>query len=138
MCAITTKKAKSTLNGQQAQKQSPQQSKSTMCCSAENNLKNQQNASFASSHQNAKSTKIIVKFNCGFQNKLSIRGEGIQGLNWNHGCPMKNVKADEWCWETNESFKEGQFKILINDKQYEQGENHWIQAGKSVTLVPKF
>ena len=51
---------------------------------------------------------------------------------------MKNVKADEWCWETDEPFNKAQFKVLLNDKQFEVGENHCVEAGKSIVLVPKF
>lgn len=83
-------------------------------------------------------TQIVVKCNCGFPNTLFIRGEGIAELNWNKGQPLRNVKADEWVWETNRPFIKGQFKVLINDKQYEVGENHLLECGKKCTLTPRF
>lgn len=84
-------------------------------------------------------TKVVVKFNCGFSNTLAIRGEGIQGLTWEKGCPMKNVKADEWVWETNKPFStKVKFKVLLNDKEYEAGDNHTLECGKSVICVPEF
>lgn len=83
-------------------------------------------------------TKITVKCDCGFPNTLYLRGEGIAGLSWNKGVPMKNVKPDEWVWETNKPFITGQYKVLINDKQYETGENHPINCGTQVCCTPKF
>ena len=85
-----------------------------------------------------KTTKITVKCNCGFPNNLFLRGEGVNGLNWNKGVAMKNIKADEWVWETSQQFNKAQFKILLNDKQYEAGENHALECGASVRITPKF
>lgn len=120
------------------QPQSAQKKKVAMsCCSPASESK--QKSQNGMSIKNGKcTTKIVVKFNCGFTNTLSIRGEGLKSLSWNKGCPMKNVKADEWCWETDENFKQAQFKVLINDKQYELGENHTIECGKSIIFAPKF
>ncbi|QLH35358.1 MAG: hypothetical protein HWD61_03700 [Parachlamydiaceae bacterium] len=50
----------------------------------------------------------------------------------------KNVKADEWVWETNLSFNKCEFKVLINDRQYELGENHKLQCGTSFEYTPHF
>ena len=83
-------------------------------------------------------TKITVKYNCGFPNNLFIRGEGIQGLNWEKGVALKNVKADEWTWETDKPFNKAKFKILLNDMHYENGENHIPDCGKQITCTPKF
>lgn len=88
---------------------------------------------------NPNHTKIVIKFNCGFSNNLYIRGEGVQGLSWDKGTLMKCTKEDEWVWETNTPFnKKAQIKVLINDSQYELGENHTIDCGKSFTISPKF
>lgn len=92
---------------------------------------------FESSPPSTKTT-ITVKCNCGFPNNLYIRGEGIPGLNWNKGVLLKNVQTDEWKWETEATFSNGQIKILFNDKMYEQGNNHLIECGKTITFVPKF
>ncbi len=83
-------------------------------------------------------TKIVVKCNCGFPNNLFLRGEGLPGINWEKGIQMKCTKADEWVWETHEPFTNAYFKVLINDKQYEVGENHSIECGKSISFIPKF
>ena len=83
-------------------------------------------------------TKIVVKCNCGFPNNLFIRGEGITDLSWDKGIAMKNTKEDEWIWETDRPFSKAQFKIVLNDRQYECGENHMVECGKSLTLSPQF
>lgn len=84
------------------------------------------------------STKIVVKYDCGFSNALFIRGEGIANLNWNKGLPLKNVKKDEWVWETDRPFVKAEYKILINDVKYEIGENHKINNGSTVLCTPNF
>ncbi len=83
-------------------------------------------------------TKIVVKCDCGFSNALFIRGQGIPGLSWDRGVPLKCTKADEWVWETTKPFKNAEFKILLNDKEYESGENHACNCGKSCRIKPAF
>jgi len=82
-------------------------------------------------------TRLTVKCDVGFQNQVTIRGNGAN-LNWTAGTPLKNIKADEWLWETHDSFQDCQFKVLINDQQYEQGENHTLRCGTSTQLHPHF
>lgn len=82
-------------------------------------------------------TRIIVKYDVGFNNAIYLRGEGAN-LNWNHGVILKNIKADEWCWETDLLFNKCEFKVLINDRQYELGENHKLQCGTSYVYTPSF
>ena len=83
-------------------------------------------------------TKIVVSCDCGFSNALFIRGQGVPGLNWDHGIQMKCTKADEWVWETDKPFKQAEFKILLNDQEFEAGENHNLSCGKSCSIKPKF
>ena len=83
------------------------------------------------------STRIIIKYDVGFNNALFIRGKGAN-LNWEKGIPLKNVKRDEWVWETNAPFATCEFKILINDSQYELGENHQLSHGATAHHTPKF
>lgn len=84
------------------------------------------------------SSKIIVKCDCGFSNNLFIRGEGIATLNWKKGIPLKNLKKDEWVFETDRPFVQAEFKILINDQKYEIGENHKLDSGSTVVCKPLF
>lgn len=84
-----------------------------------------------------KKTKVKIKFDVGFENKLFIRGEGA-GLSWDKGTLLKNVGSDEWTWETSKSFNTAQFKVLINDTHYEDGENHEIKQGSTKAFTPNF
>lgn len=82
-------------------------------------------------------TRIIVKYDVGFNNSIYLRGEGAD-LSWERGLLLKNVKADEWHWETTLPFSKCEFKVLINDRQYELGDNHILQCGKSFEYTPIF
>lgn len=82
-------------------------------------------------------SRITVKYDVGFSNTLYLRGKGAD-LSWEKGIPMKNVKKDEWIWETNSPFSTLEFKVLINDRDYETGENHKLSHGQSVQYTPKF
>lgn len=82
-------------------------------------------------------SKITIKYDVGFKNSLYIRGSGA-GLSWQKGKLMKNIGADTWVWETDADFKEIEFKVLVNDQAYEEGENHRLQSGKPVQYSPRF
>lgn len=82
-------------------------------------------------------TRIIVKYDVGFGNTLYIRGKGAT-LSWDKGTPLKNIKKDEWVWETEQPFHDGEFKVLINDKHYEIGLNHPLRCGASLQYNPRF
>jgi hypothetical protein len=82
-------------------------------------------------------TRLTIKYNAGYPNQLFIRGKGAN-LSWDKGQPLKNVKADEWVWETDNSFTNCEFKILINDHVYENGNNHQLNAGSSLVHTPSF
>jgi len=83
-------------------------------------------------------TKIIARFDCGFPNSLFIRGEGVSTLSWDKGAQMKNISPNEWMWESDRPCSTMQFKLLINDNCYEQGENHSIAYGQAIEFTPKF
>lgn len=103
------------------------------------NSENVDSSLLKSSSENKKNqiTKVIIKYDVGFNNSVYIRGQGAN-LNWNKGIQLRNVKADEWVWETDATFHLCEFKALINDKQFEQGENHKITCGASMHYTPKF
>ena len=82
-------------------------------------------------------TRVVIKYDVGFNNHLTIRGKGAN-LNWDKGLPLKNIKRDEWVWETDIPFTQCEFKILLNDAAYETGENHRLKAGSSITYTPHF
>jgi len=82
-------------------------------------------------------TRILVKYDVGFKNHLYIRGSGA-GLSWSKGQPLKNIGSDEWIWEAPFPFTECEFKVLVNDEHYEQGENHRLVSGKFFQYTPRF
>jgi hypothetical protein len=100
------------------------------CCATENPPKTKQTKS-------AK-TKIIAHIDCGFTNNLFIRGEGIASLSWDKGIMMKNIAPNEWEWESDRPFSTMQFKVLVNDNWYEQGDNHSVAFGQHVDFTPQF
>ncbi len=82
-------------------------------------------------------TRVTVKFDVGFGNILFIRGKGAS-LSWDKGVMLRNSKPDEWVWETNTPFSACEFKVLINDSEYEIGDNHPLTQGASIQYTPKF
>lgn len=82
-------------------------------------------------------TRITINYDVGFSNALYLRGQGAN-LSWNKGTLLSNVKPDEWIWETTEPFTTCEFKVLINDTQYESGDNHTLTCGASIHYTPQF
>lgn len=82
-------------------------------------------------------TRIIIKYDVGFGNQLFIRGKGAN-LSWDKGILLKNISSDEWVWESNMPFNTCEFKILINDFQFELGENRRLDYGASIQYTPRF
>ncbi len=87
--------------------------------------------------KNPSKTRITIKYDAGYSNQLYIRGKGAN-LSWEKGQPLKNTQPDEWIWETEAYFSTCEFKILINDRVYENGDNHHLNAGSTVLLTPHF
>jgi hypothetical protein len=85
----------------------------------------------------AATTRVIVKYDVGFGNALFIRGKGIN-LNWNKGILLRNTKKDEWVWETDAPFSACEFKVLLNDREFELGDNHPLTQGSAIQYAPKF
>ncbi|MFI0434435.1 MAG: hypothetical protein ACH350_01730 [Parachlamydiaceae bacterium] len=85
----------------------------------------------------APKTRLTIKYDAGFPNQLYIRGKGAN-LSWDKGHLLKNIKSDEWMWETDDHFTNCEFKILINDELYETGENHHLTSGHSLLVNPCF
>lgn len=82
-------------------------------------------------------TRVTIKYDVGFSNQLYIRGKGAN-LSWEKGVLLVNTKPDEWVWETDANFNQCEFKVLINDQNYENGENHLLNAGATLLYSPSF
>lgn len=90
------------------------------------------------STEKQKKTGIVVKYNCGFENHLTIRGTGAPRLSWDKGIPLKNITADEWFLEIEGPFNTCEFKVLLNDVNYESGPNHLLNCGTHLQYTPSF
>jgi len=82
-------------------------------------------------------TRIVIRYDVGFNNSIFIRGSGA-GLSWDKGIKLMNTSRNEWVWETDKPFNSGAFKVLINDSQYEQGDNHTLICEKCLEYTPRF
>ena len=82
-------------------------------------------------------TRIAVHYDVGFNNTLYLRGQGAN-LSWDRGVALKNMGADLWVWETDVPFSHCEFKVLINDTQYENGDNHHLNFGGNADFTPSF
>lgn len=84
-------------------------------------------------------TRIVAHVDDGFSSTLYLRGDGLSELSWDRGIKMKkNDSADEWFFETNNSFSSGSFKVLVDDKTYEIGDNHPLYPESYIYINPKF
>lgn len=82
-------------------------------------------------------TTIAARVDVGFGNNLYIRGEGA-GLSWDVGILMKNLSPYEWAWETKNTSKPIEYKLLINDELWANGENQFAIAGDTAITAPTF
>ena len=82
-------------------------------------------------------TSLIVNIDVGFNNALFIRGTG-PGMSWDKGIPLKNVSSSKWVWDYTSEFSPFEFKILLNDEHYENGDNHQFSFGKVLNITPYF
>jgi hypothetical protein len=80
--------------------------------------------------------RICVRCDVGFGNHLTIRGNAC-GLCWCKGLPLCNKGADCWCWGSEKPLC-GEYKLLINDEIWEEGENHRFSPGTVQKITPKF
>lgn len=82
-------------------------------------------------------TTIAARVDVGFGNNLYIRGEGA-GLSWDVGILMKNLSPYEWAWESKSATEPIEYKLLINDELWANGENQFAKAGDTAITAPTF
>lgn len=113
----------------------------TSCCNPQNPCPESQEQLWGlpqkSQSQHGNKTRITVRYDVGFSNILYLRGKGAN-LSWDRGVQLKNVKPDLWVWETEAPFSQIEFKVLINDRVYEEGENRTLKSGSQVEYTPRF
>lgn len=82
-------------------------------------------------------TSIIARVDVGFGNSLYIRGEGA-GLSWDQGTLLENITPYEWAIKTTSATTPVEFKFLINDEIWSEGENLTVAAGGTSISSPTF
>lgn len=82
-------------------------------------------------------TTATIQCNIGWGNTLFIRGDGAK-LNWDKGQALAyNEGKDAWVFKATLT-KPLEFKVLINDVQWSEGENFKLVPGQDQTIVPQF
>lgn len=81
-------------------------------------------------------TVIEAKIDVGFGNNLFVRGQGA-GLSWDRGVQLENVDQKTWRLAVPATDKL-QFKLLLNDSIWAQGEDVVAAPGKKVEVTPAF
>jgi hypothetical protein len=82
-------------------------------------------------------TRVEAEVNIGFGNTLYIRGAGC-GLSWDKGVAMENKDVSFWVFETNKCKDDFEYKLLINDELWCEGENFVAKCHEKSTIAPKF
>lgn len=83
-------------------------------------------------------TEIIAEYDVGFGNTMFIRGCCCKNLNWDKGVAMENISGNLWKWTTDCKCKSIEFKLLINDEKWSEGENMVADCCKINHVVVKF
>jgi hypothetical protein len=89
------------------------------------------------SKNNGKGASVITNIDVGFGNSLFIRGSGA-GLSWERGQPLECTSDNEWRWQASTANDPIEFKLLINDDTWSQGDNFTAQPGQRVICHPQF
>ncbi len=84
-------------------------------------------------------TYITIKCDTGLGNSLWICGNGPK-MSWDaaKALPLRCVGTDTWVYETTEPFQAFSFKILLNGKAWETGQDHSIERNKPIEITPQF
>ena len=80
---------------------------------------------------------VQAKIDVGLGNILFIRGQGA-GLNWETGKPLTCVDGSTWIWSAPPGMDRVQFKLLLNDQVWCQGEDLTAEKGRTTELTPVF
>lgn len=82
-------------------------------------------------------TSLIARVDVGFGNSLYVRGSGA-GLSWSKGTLLDNVSPYEWAFKTTKAKGEVEFKYVLNDEVWAEGENLTVAAGGTSISSPIF
>ena len=82
-------------------------------------------------------TTIEAEIDVGFGNALFVRGQGA-GLSWQKSLPLTCAVGTTWVWSTRQAQEKLQFKLLLNDLVWCQGEDLTAEVGQTTKVVPVF
>ncbi len=82
-------------------------------------------------------TTVTALIDVGFGNALYIRGEG-PGLSWDQGLLLECVDDNKWKITLPESAHPIVCKFLLNDREWNLGEDYTVAPGTSITITPVF
>ncbi len=82
-------------------------------------------------------TSLIARVDVGFGNSLYVRGSGA-GLSWAKGTLLDNVSPYEWAFKSTKAKGEVEFKFVLNDEIWADGENLTVAAGGTSISSPIF
>ncbi|GAA0854694.1 hypothetical protein GCM10009114_11510 [Aliiglaciecola litoralis] len=92
-------------------------------------------------HCNVQATNIIVHYDVGWGNNMTLRGDGA-GLNWQSGITATYQSEDgqsTWVVSVNDNGQTFQFKPLINDSAWSLGDNYIVDGSlDEYHIYPKF
>jgi hypothetical protein len=80
---------------------------------------------------------IEATVDVGLGNTLFIRGDG-GSLTWDKGQPLQCVEANRWMWTAPLNGGHIEFKLLLNDVIWAQGENIRATIPGKVEVTPVF
>ncbi|MBS0651300.1 MAG: hypothetical protein JSR93_09075 [Verrucomicrobia bacterium] len=81
-------------------------------------------------------TPITIQFPARLGEHLYIRGEG-SGLTWEQRVPLINIDANTW--QLRQPMQgEFKFKILLNNEEWETGNDHLAKGGDEISVSPVF
>jgi hypothetical protein len=80
---------------------------------------------------------VMARAQLGEGDTLFIRGSGA-GLNWERGEPMSKINEDTWTWSSVDLSEPIEFKVLVNDQAWAQGENLQLEAKQRREFWPSF
>lgn len=82
------------------------------------------------------STPITIQYPARVGEHLYIRGEG-SGLTWEQRVPLINIDANTW--QLRQPMQgEFKFKILLNNEEWETGNDHLAKGGDEISVYPVF
>jgi hypothetical protein len=84
-----------------------------------------------------KPTEIVIKCKIPFGHNLFIRGGG-NGLSWEKGTPLIKLDDETWIYRSNAPLQNMEYKFLIDDSIWHDGDNHKIVGGKLDGASPHF